>query len=115
LPADQLIGHEHSPKPVLPRDECLMSRGQRDPPRAMNHLHVEEFRRHGGLAMRCKPHTIRIDEAPHPFEILLEYFAVEHSHRQTQVFVKQVPAKLRKVLRSHVMVDPPQPLVLRGD
>ena len=81
----------------------------------MAHLQVEELRRHGGLAMRRKPHAVRIDELPHPFEIMLELLAVENGDRQAQVFAKQVPAELRELFRLQFTVNQPQSLVLRGD
>src|ERR1017187_6763550 len=81
----------------------------------MDHLQVKELRRRGGLAMRREPHSIRIDELPHPFEVVLKLLAVENSYRQAQVFVQKIPAELRKLVRIHFKVNRPQSLVLRGD
>ena len=72
--AHQLIGHQDAAQPMLPRNQGLMSSGQRDAPRTTRHLKIEKLRRHGGLAVRRQLHSIYGDELLYPFQVLLQPF-----------------------------------------
>ena len=79
----------------------LMRAGQRNTPRTAVNLHLEKPWRHRCLAVGCQLDLVRIHEALHPCEIVLDAIAIKNCRRQAQVFVQKIPAEMNDGFARH--------------
>ncbi|MCY1450151.1 hypothetical protein D9M71_669340 [compost metagenome] len=78
---------------MLIRGQHLRRGGQRDAPRAVVDLALEQGGAHRGLAVRCQLDVVRLHELLHPLQVVAHAGFVQHRHGQADIFVQQVPVQ----------------------
>ena len=90
---------------MLPGNEGLMRGGQRDSPGAGFELHLKQPRGHGGFAVGRELDAVGADEFAHPVQVVVELVSVEHCAGEAEIFVEEIPAERRDLLRATAPVQ----------